>query len=79
MFAAFYDFDGTRERAIRLVEGQGRNLGTDITGNNLFIERVWQMVVSEILIKLSCPTLAKCLLSTFEISLGSVERLPSGF
>ena len=25
------------------------------------------------------PTLAKCLLSTFEISLGSVERLPSGF
>ena len=26
-----------------------------------------------------CPTLAKCLLSTFEISLGSVERLPSGF
>ena len=26
-----------------------------------------------------CPTLAKSLLSTFEISLGSVERLPSGF
>ena len=26
-----------------------------------------------------CPTLAKCLLSTFEISVGSVERLPSVF